>query len=304
MVYLSISLILVIGVCRWCRVTSFVPQMAPFSPASNRLTEEYRPFAPLPLSSSPSSSSSRGTNKKSAAAVMNMKQKLLEMLEKVPRNTATPPEQTREILEQVRRLEPSCPTDPANVLAQSAGTWALIWTAQDPSNAPTSPFRWINPLENQAYSNNPQGRSNPVLPLDMQKALTAGGILSEDDRQQQQGQIPRNPGRISTQTIDLKNQRVINVVSLSLPQNTTAILTVRVNFTPYAADPRRVNVKFASFAVRWGSWLKLDWPLGLVGPTGWLQTTYLDDDLRITRGHKGSVFVLRRKSAVPDRKRR
>lgn len=233
-----------------------------------------------------------------------MKQKLLEMLEKVPRNTATPPEQTREILEQVRRLEPSCPTDPANVLAQSAGTWALIWTAQDPSNAPTSPFRWINPLENQAYSNNPQGRSNPVLPLDMQKALTAGGILSEDDRQQQQGQIPRNPGRISTQTIDLKNQRVINVVSLSLPQNTTAILTVRVNFTPYAADPRRVNVKFASFAVRWGSWLKLDWPLGLVGPTGWLRTTYLDDDLRITRGHKGSVFVLRRKSAVPGRKRR
>jgi hypothetical protein len=49
------------------------------------------------------------------------------------------------------------------------GNWELVWTAQDlasaaarPSNNPFATF--INPLENQSYSNNPTGRSNPILP--------------------------------------------------------------------------------------------------------------------------------------------
>ena len=162
---------------------------------------------------------------------------------------------------------------------------------------PLSLFRWINPLENQAYSNNPQGggRANPVLPLDLQNALTESGLLlsSDDDK------LP-DTGRVSTQTIDVKQQRVINVVSLPLPSflslqksssSTPLTLTVRVNFTPHAPDPRRINVKFDSFAI---GRKFLDLPLGILGPTGWLRTTYIDDDMRITRGHKGSVFVLRR----------
>ena len=107
-------------------------------------------------------------------------------------------------------------------------------------------------------------------------------------------------GRTSTQTIDLKNQRVINVVSVPLAgqqQQRAAALTVRVDFTPHPPDPRRVNVKFQSFRVSLGDTVRLELPLGIIGPTGWLRTTYLDDTLRITRGHKGSVFVLQRRRA-------
>lgn len=216
------------------------------------------------------------------------KEQLLDLLAAVPRNKATSRRQTQDILHQVRQLEPSCPTNPADVLPQLAGTWELLWTAQDrQSSDDLSAFRWINPLENQAYSNNPQGRANAVLPLDMQQALTDRGLLSD---------TPEQPttGRRSTQTIDLKNQRVINVVSLNLPQQSTATLTVSVKFTPDAPDARRVNVKFDAFAVKFNKAERLNLPLGLLGPTGWLRTTYIDDDLRVTRGHKGSVFVLRR----------
>lgn len=33
---------------------------------------------------------------------------------------------------------------------------------------------------------------------------------------------------------------------------------------------------------------------GIIGPRLWLRTLYVDDELRITHGHKGSVFILRR----------
>eukprot|EP00977_Amphora_coffeiformis_P030021 scaffold44280_cov137-Amphora_coffeaeformis.AAC.1 len=229
------------------------------------------------------------------------KQRLLDLLAAVPRNTVTSNRQTQEILETVRALEPSCPTPPGDVLTNSAGTWELIWTAQDKNRHQEglSPFRWINPLENQAYSNNPAGRANPILPLEVQNFLTERGILSaaepplDDDDDNN-----ASTGRTSTQTIDLKNQRVVNVVSVPLAGRAQpAALTVRVDFTPYPPDPRRVNVKFQSCRVAWGDALKLEFPLGIIGPTGWLRTTYLDDTLRVTRGHKGSVFVLSRRRA-------
>jgi hypothetical protein len=74
-------------------------------------------------------------------------------------------------------------------------------------------------------------------------------------------------------------------------------VAVDVDFRPDPSDPRRVNVKFRSCAVRVPTWFpskELKFPLGIAGPTGWLRTVYLDEDLRVTRGHKGSVFVLRR----------
>ena len=129
------------------------------------------------------------------------------------------------------------------------------------------------------------------MPLDIQNALTDSGFLSSE----QQDALENDPGRTSTQTIDVKKRRVINVVSLPLQgSKTPASLTVRVDFTPYPPDARRINVKFQSFSIVWGDLIKLNLPLGLLGPTGWLRTTYLDEDMRITRGHKGSVFVLKR----------
>jgi hypothetical protein len=169
-----------------------------------------------------------------------------------------------------------------------------LWTAQDP-DAPEANrlFRsWINPLENQSYSNNPEGRYNPILPRRIQELLEKSGLATAaaDLR--------------STQSIDVPARKVRNVVNLfvklpSLPLLKTkgpqrASLTVTVDFHPNGMDPRKIDVKFEECRIRAGS--SLDWtiPLGGAGPTGWLRTGYIDDTLRVTRGHKGSVFVLQR----------
>lgn len=41
-------------------------------------------------------------------------------------------------------------------------------------------------------------------------------------------------------------------------------------------------------------WQGIDFPINRDRQSGWLEVTYLDDDLRIGRGNEGSLFVLRR----------
>mmetsp|Transcript_15600 Transcript_15600/g.38913 ORF Transcript_15600/g.38913 Transcript_15600/m.38913 type:complete len:132 (+) Transcript_15600:230-625(+) len=129
------------------------------------------------------------------------------------------------------------------------------------------------------------------------------GIISTDDN----GDIA-NIFR-STQSIDIQKRRVRNVVTFAVPSFPTitrpkstststrrASLTVDIDFIRTVPSiPTRVEVKFqACRIVIPGTPIDLTFPLGLIGPTGWLQTDYIDDEMRITRGHKGSVFILRR----------
>ena len=75
-----------------------------------------------------------------------------------------------------------------------------------------------------------------------------------------------------------------------------------MKFTPNQSDGRRVDVKFEACRVTLrNSPLDVNFPLGVVGPTGWLRTGYIDDDIRITRGHKGSVFILERTAKKKSR---
>ena len=144
-------------------------------------------------------------------------------------------------------------------------------------------FFWLSPLENQSFSNNPSGRRNPILPRNIQDTLEDLGIVSSDNS---------SPRQVSTQSIDVGKQRVRNVVRFfTLGKQGT--LTVDVAFLPNTNDFRRIDVKFEQFRLIWFG-LDITFPLGRIGPTGWLRTTFLDDDIRITRGHKGSVFLLSR----------
>jgi len=193
-----------------------------------------------------------------------------------------------------------------------------------------------SPLENQSYSNNPNGslqqslgRASPILPRNIQDKLEEIGLLSpslgnvRDDTNDESSDTNRPPVR-SNQIIDLKKFRVRNIVAFEvaappllppLPffipktgsdsgnRSASAVvrgsLTVDVKFTPNKLDLRKVDVKFESCRlVLQQRPLPLDitFPLGPIGPTGWLRTGYIDDTIRITRGHKGSVFILTRAS--------
>jgi len=263
------------------------------------------------------------------------KEHLLNTLSKVPPNQPTSKSLTDEILTSVANLELYCPTDTNSVLEELNGNWELVWTAQDKKTVSQQKVNqndrndrivnrifgnWINPLENQSYSNNPSGRSNdgvvggrsnPILPQNIQDKLEEIGLLLSDD---DDDEIDDGPAVKSIQAIDGKKKRVRNVVSvlvkspLPIPfltkssknRNTNRVrgsLTVDVSFTPNKVDARKIDVKFDGCRISvQNSPLDITIPLGPVGPTGWLRTTYIDETMRITRGHKGSVFILKRTS--------
>lgn len=212
------------------------------------------------------------------------KSELMSLVQNAPSGTSTPQRLTKEILDCVRQLEVKCPTAQNDALAKIQGTWELLWTAQDPT-AEESKKNWIiNPIENQAYSNNPEGRANPLLPVAWQKALERAGWVSS------------TPVR-STQTIDVNQGLVRNIVALNLGRKNSgrrASIVVDIQAKPDVFNPRRINVKFDRCRIVIPPYLDWEFFLGWIGPIGWIQNVYVDDDLRITRGHKGSVFVLTR----------
>eukprot|EP00986_Skeletonema_menzelii_P015640 scaffold12293_cov154-Skeletonema_menzelii.AAC.1 len=229
----------------------------------------------------------------------NSKRDLLNLLSEVLPNEATPKDLTASILQAVKKLEDNFPTPPEDVLESAAGNWQLLWTAQDLSSLPQKRVNlqsWVNPLENQSYSNNPLGRSNPLFPQNIQDNLEDIGVLNS------QKQVDNTIK--STQAIDLKRGRVRNVVAVEV-NNPTPIfskngiskgfITVDVTAVPNADDARKIDVKFdrCRIAIQ-DSPINLDIGLGIIGPSGWLRTIFVDDDIRITRGHKGSVFILSR----------
>jgi PAP_fibrillin len=263
-------------------------------------------------------------------AVTVCKDELLNLLSSVPSGIPTPKGMSISILSLVQQLELKCPTPDDLVIPSLQGSWELLWTAQDttlPEANRAFMRSWINPLENQSYSNNPDGQSNPFLPISVQRQLERWGIP-----------ISATPVR-STQAIDLKNGMIRNIVALQLVDRinrkvensitseksmssspfdtassrsrtfsnnsgrlpfqlsfpTRASLTVDIRCQPDPSDLRRVNVKFQTFRINVpGTPFSMEMVLGEGGPKGWLRTVYIDNDLRISRGHKGSIFVMSR----------
>jgi len=222
------------------------------------------------------------------------KQQLLRLLNEVPSSAPTPRRLTIDILNKVEEMESLCPTPDDEVLGQLGGNWELQWTAQDRESREwrRNPMRaYINPLENQSYSNNPDGggRANPFLPRRIQDRLERLGVL--------RGAAETR----SSQSVDLNKRRVRNVVAFEMPtllrQALKVSLTVDIKFQANESDQRRVDVKFDQVRlVIPTSRLDINLPLGPIGPSGWLRTGYIDDNMRITRGHKGSVFILTRQA--------
>jgi PAP_fibrillin len=302
------------------------------SPRSDRQRQRYamvyqRGLSSLLSTSEAAESTTKDNQRKQLIA------NLYGKLQLAPPNLPTPTSLTREILEIVNELERRCPTNEFDVLAKLRGNWILEWTAQDKIlsasssllELPSSIRNWVNPIENQAYSNRGKedftlgGRLDPVLPRPVQDFLERLGILRTDAATSVR----------SSQSIDVEKKVAKNVVTLQLPGSISISLTVSIGLSPAMdTDARRVDVKFnacrvvvlgpstddrtaedeadggdankeaSSFRGR-RKLLDVDIPLGLIGPTGWIRTTYIDDNIRITRGHKGSVFLLSRPAYRP-----
>jgi hypothetical protein len=139
----------------------------------------------------------------------------------------------------------------------------------------------------------------PYATQGVQNGLEDIGLLVNESNSDNDG--GRNNVR-STQSINLRKNRIRNVVAFEVNNpismfskdgRTRGFITVDVKGAPDPTDARRINVKFEACRVTLSdSPIDIKIPLGAVGPTGWLRTAFVDDDIRITRGHKGSVFIL------------
>jgi hypothetical protein len=111
------------------------------------------------------------------------------------------------------------------------------------------------------------------------------------------------------QFIRINTNKIYNVAELYGFPYLEGIVSVAARFTP--TSNRRVQVKFergivgAQRLIPYRSvstfvqdieagkkFLAIDFPITSENQQGWLEVTYLDEELRIGRGNEGSVFVL------------
>ncbi|XP_022892275.1 light-induced protein, chloroplastic-like, partial [Olea europaea var. sylvestris] len=79
--------------------------------------------------------------------------------------------------------------------------------------------------------------------------------------------------------------------SIVLPEN-VEFLGQKIDLTPFKGLLSSVQDTASSVAKTISSRPPLKFPISSSKAESWLLTTYLDDDLRISRGDRGSIFVL------------
>ena len=107
--------------------------------------------------------------------------------------------------------------------------------------------------------------------------------------------------RLTKQIFDISQRQVSNSVEQDF-----GTINVSGSFRQSESVPNRAVVAFeqAEIALNNGFTINLGFVFSIIGAirgtkdNGWLETTYLDKDIRIGRGNKGSLFVLTRDQDV------
>lgn len=116
-------------------------------------------------------------------------------------------------------------------------------------------------------------------------SVTAGGIKVDTSN------------KVTKQIFDVEKKRVINTVELDF-----GTVRVEADFRPSDTVSNRAIAGFDELEIKLKNGLAIN--LGFIfsalsifrgtKDSGWLETTYLDDDMRIGRGNAGTLFVLTR----------
>lgn len=194
------------------------------------------------------------------------------------------PERQSQVLQIVGDIEASTPTpslsDPKDA-AQLDGTWFLQYTS--PSSVGDKdefPNAWKPAVPNEGESN------IETRQIQSKGSVSAAGINVDTSN------------RVVKQIIDIEKSIVTNDVELDFGR-----VIVSGPFRQSPNVPNRAIVSFdrADITLNNGFTLKLGsvfFPIiaAIRGSkdNGWLETTYLGDDMRIGRGNKGTMFVLTR----------
>ncbi|CAN6438992.1 unnamed protein product [Victoria cruziana] len=101
------------------------------------------------------------------------------------------------------------------------------------------------------------------------------------------------------QYIDIDEGKALNIINFQVKglKMLKGQLTIVANFR--VTSPSRVEIEYQDSTIAPGQLLNLfkknyDLLLAIFNPEGWLDITYVDEDLRIGRDDKGNLFVLER----------
>lgn len=202
--------------------------------------------------------------------------------------SATPAQQTA-ALQLVRALETAQPP-PADLLTNPGksqalnGTWFLQYTSP-------SEIESVSSAEEEVPLWKPDGDPTEGAAKIETRKFNARGSISAA------GVTVDASNRQIEQIFDVKTQQVINRVFTDW-----GVITVSGRFRVSSQVPNRAVVAFETAKIQVGKFVTLD--LGFVfgilsflrqsNESGWLETTFLDDEMRIGRGNKGTMFVLTR----------
>lgn len=237
-------------------------------------------------------------------SIQTQKSDILQAISSTNNGKDATPEQQCSILQLVRRLETTQPP-PSDILTNPAeaqilnGTWLLQYTSpSEISDMPTSD----DSTDTWKPNGDPtEGAANiEVRPFTARGSVSAAGVTVD------------TANRRVEQTLDIANQRVVNRVFTDW-----GVITVGGTFRVSTQVPNRAIVAFDTAQVQVGtsdggiSTTRRNTPiltfqLGFVfsiiaflrqsKESGWLETTFVDDEVRLGRGNKGTMFVLTRDS--------
>lgn len=101
------------------------------------------------------------------------------------------------------------------------------------------------------------------------------------------------------QTIDVDKSKAANTITFSVAGlgMLRGALTIEASYVVSSAS--RVDICFEKSSIVPDQLLKLfqknyDLLLSVFNPEGWLEITYVDDDMRVGRDDKGNIFLLER----------
>ncbi|KAL7436114.1 hypothetical protein ACHAXM_005026 [Skeletonema potamos] len=181
------------------------------------------------------------------------------------------------VLSLVRKLETSAPPSQsllsdANEAKIIAGDWFLQYTAPSDIDNVDADEKWTAVSDEELITTSKAG---------LQGAVSGGGIAVDASN------------NVAKQTFDLENQRVTNEIKTGLGlvivggpfrQSPNVPLRAIVGFDTAKIGPLDISFLFDIRAkLKGGSY-----------DSGWVETTYVSDKVRIGRGNKGSMFILTR----------
>jgi len=223
---------------------------------------------------------------KNPPKVTEKRDELLEAISFTGNGKNASPEKQEQVLTIVRDLEIMAEpnvnllTDLTQAKKLLDGVWYLQWTSPyQVGDKDRFPNEWKPDFANE-------NGSVETKKFDAKGTVVAAGLTVGTSN------------RVVRQIFDVESSTVANEIMLDF-----GMIRVSGNFKPSENVPRRAIVSFKNLDIEFqktGVKLTLGWIFTLLtlirrsDVGGWLETTYIDDSIRIGKGNKGTCFILTR----------